>query len=69
MYGAGPAYDCGDAQAIQTRVTMVALFNINPKDGMAVVMRRSRVELARAAIGAVAVNELSAAYCPILGRK
>jgi hypothetical protein len=68
MYSARPAYDSRDPQSIQRGVTVIALIDIDRKDRMAIVMRRSGVELARAAIGAIAVNEFSSTDCPILGQ-
>jgi hypothetical protein len=60
MDRARPGKHPSKPQAIELGIAMVTLFNLDPKQGMAVPVRRQGIELAWAAVGAIAMGELSA---------
>src|SRR5437868_10360541 len=55
----GPGEHAGEAQAIERRLAMVALVDLNADHRLAIAVRRQRIELAGAAIGAVAIGEFT----------
>jgi hypothetical protein len=61
---AGPRHDDGASQTVKPRFTVVALVDFEAKDGTAVSLRGQRVELARATVSAVAMNEFASHKCP-----
>jgi hypothetical protein len=60
MDRARPGIHPSKPQAIELGIAMVALFDLDANHEMAVPVRRPGIELAWAAVGAIAMGELSA---------
>src|SRR5262249_7354245 len=65
MNGARPTEDSDEVQTIKFRRSVVTLFNFHARYRPAMTMSGQSVELARAAVGAVAVDELTSVNRPV----
>jgi hypothetical protein len=65
MNSARPTEDSDELQTIKFRRAMVTLLNLHARYRPAMTMSGQSVELARAAVGAVAVDELTSVNRPV----
>src|SRR5580692_4373014 len=65
MHGPGPFEDARDAQAIELRIAMKALVDLDADHGLAIAMRRQPVELTRTTVRTIAIAELAAVNSPL----
>jgi hypothetical protein len=62
--GAGPTKDAGKSNTVQLGVAVIALIDLHADNSLAKSVRWEGIELARAAVGAIAVGKLAGLYHP-----
>jgi hypothetical protein len=62
--GAGPTEDAGKSKTVQFGVAVIALIDLHADNSLAKPVRWEGIELARAAVGAIAVGKLAGLYHP-----
>jgi hypothetical protein len=65
MHGGGPFYGDGHVETVQLGRAVMTFVYAEETYGLAIAMRRQRIELTGAAIGAVAVPEFEAMDFPL----
>ena len=63
--GSGPGYDQGRTQPIKPNIAVMAFVNLITDSSTAISVRWQRVELARTAVRAVAINQLATFNHPL----